>query len=92
MRAFALSLCACLLAALALTSSASAQIAIDRGIAGARIGNTKAQVHAALGTPTSKQTGQNDFGTFLQETYALGDTRAVMIEGPSREAIELVEM
>ena len=30
--------------------------------------------------------------TFLQETYALGDTRAVMIEGPSREAIELVEI
>ena len=30
--------------------------------------------------------------TFLQELYALGDTRAVMIEGPSREAIELVEI
>jgi 4-hydroxyphenylpyruvate dioxygenase-like putative hemolysin len=30
--------------------------------------------------------------TFLQETYKLGDTRAVMIEGPSREAIELVEI
>jgi catechol 2,3-dioxygenase-like lactoylglutathione lyase family enzyme len=30
--------------------------------------------------------------TFLQETYPLGDTRAVMIEGPSREAIELVEI
>ena len=29
--------------------------------------------------------------TFLEEPYALGDTRAVMIEGPSREAIELVE-
>ena len=29
--------------------------------------------------------------TFLEETYRLGDTRAVMIEGPSREAIELVE-
>jgi hypothetical protein len=29
--------------------------------------------------------------TFLQESYRLGDTRAVMIEGPSREAIELVE-
>ena len=29
--------------------------------------------------------------TFLQEAYPLGDTRAVMIEGPSREAIELVE-
>ncbi len=29
--------------------------------------------------------------TFLEEPYPLGDARAVMIEGPSREAIELVE-
>jgi 4-hydroxyphenylpyruvate dioxygenase-like putative hemolysin len=29
--------------------------------------------------------------TFLGEPYPLGDTRAVMIEGPSREALELVE-
>ena len=29
--------------------------------------------------------------TFLGEPYELGDTRAVMIEGPSREALELVE-
>jgi hypothetical protein len=29
--------------------------------------------------------------TFLEGPYALGDTRAVMIEGPSREALELVE-
>ena len=29
---------------------------------------------------------------FLEETYSLGDTRAVMIEGPSREALELVEV
>ena len=29
--------------------------------------------------------------TFLEEPYRLGDTRAVMIEGPSREALELVE-
>ena len=29
---------------------------------------------------------------FLREPYKLGDTRAVMIEGPSREAIELVEV
>jgi catechol 2,3-dioxygenase-like lactoylglutathione lyase family enzyme len=28
---------------------------------------------------------------FLRQTYKLGNTRAVMIEGPSREAIELVE-
>ena len=30
--------------------------------------------------------------TFLREPYPLGETRAVMIEGPSREAIELVEI
>jgi catechol 2,3-dioxygenase-like lactoylglutathione lyase family enzyme len=29
---------------------------------------------------------------FLEEPYALADTRAVMIEGPSREALELVEV
>jgi len=29
---------------------------------------------------------------FLEESYALGDTRAVLIEGPSRETIELVEL
>ena len=29
---------------------------------------------------------------FLEEPYELGDTRAVMIEGPSREALELVEI
>jgi glyoxalase/bleomycin resistance protein/dioxygenase superfamily protein len=29
---------------------------------------------------------------FLEQPYTLGDTRAVMIEGPSREAIELVEV
>jgi catechol 2,3-dioxygenase-like lactoylglutathione lyase family enzyme len=30
--------------------------------------------------------------TFLREPYTLGATRAVMIEGPSREALELVEI
>jgi hypothetical protein len=29
---------------------------------------------------------------FLTKTYKLGSLRAVMIEGPSREAIELVEL
>ena len=28
----------------------------------------------------------------LEGPYALGDTRAVMLEGPSREALELVEL
>jgi catechol 2,3-dioxygenase-like lactoylglutathione lyase family enzyme len=30
--------------------------------------------------------------TFLENAYPLGDTRAIMIEGPSREALELVEV
>ncbi len=30
--------------------------------------------------------------SFLEQPYQLGDTRALMIEGPSREAIELVEV
>jgi hypothetical protein len=29
--------------------------------------------------------------TFLEDPYPLGDTRTIMIEGPSREALELVE-
>ena len=35
---------------------------------------------------------QHEGVTFLEMPYPLGDTRAVMIEGPSREAIELVEV
>jgi catechol 2,3-dioxygenase-like lactoylglutathione lyase family enzyme len=30
--------------------------------------------------------------TFLEEPYSLGEMRAVMIEGPSKEALELVEL
>jgi catechol 2,3-dioxygenase-like lactoylglutathione lyase family enzyme len=35
---------------------------------------------------------RSDGVTFLEQPYPLGDTRAVMIEGPSREALELVEV
>ena len=35
---------------------------------------------------------QNENVKFLKKPYKLGDTRAIMIEGPSREAIELVEV
>jgi 4-hydroxyphenylpyruvate dioxygenase-like putative hemolysin len=30
--------------------------------------------------------------TFLEKPYRIGDTRAMMIEGPSRETLELVEV
>jgi hypothetical protein len=59
-------------AALALPAVASAQIQVDKGIAGARIGNTVAQVHAALGRPASVHNGSNDFGRFREEKYAGG--------------------
>jgi hypothetical protein len=35
---------------------------------------------------------RDDGVVFLQDPYRLGDTRAAMIEGPSREALELVEV
>ena len=35
---------------------------------------------------------QGEHVKFLTKTYKLGDARAVMIEGPSREALELVEV
>jgi hypothetical protein len=60
------------LAALALPASASALVQVDRGIAGARIGSTPAQVHAALGRPASVARGRNDFGGFVEERYAGG--------------------
>jgi hypothetical protein len=72
MRALVLSLCVAALAALALPAGAFALIAVDHGIAGARLDNTVAQVHAALGKPLTRHTGHNDFSVFLQETYRGG--------------------
>jgi hypothetical protein len=59
-------------AALLLPAAAPALVQVDRGIAGARLGNTVAQVHAALGRPARSHSGSNDFGRFLQETYGGG--------------------
>ena len=82
MRSLPLSLGAAVLAALIAAPAASAMIQVDKGIAGARINNTKAQVHAALGKPTSKQTGHNDFSVFLEEHYRGGIT--VFYQGAKR--------
>lgn len=54
---------------LALPSSASALIQIDRGIAGARLNNTPAEVPAALGKPGRVVRGRNDFGPFTVFRY-----------------------
>jgi hypothetical protein len=58
--------------ALALPAQAGAMIQIDQGIAGARIGNSQAQVRAALGNPDLVKTGSNDFGPFRQYFYEGG--------------------
>ena len=49
--------------------TASALVQINRGIAGARLSNTKAQVRTALGNPNRIVTGTNDFGPFTQFLY-----------------------
>src|SRR3712207_1734628 len=62
------------LAALLVAPAADAMIQIDRGIAGARIGNSRAEVRAALGTPTRVENGSNKFGPFTVFRYAGGIT------------------
>jgi hypothetical protein len=59
-------------AALFFVPSAQAMIQVDRGIAGARLGNTRAEVRAALGTPSKTTSGTNDFGPWIQYTFSGG--------------------
>ena len=62
-----------LVAALAVApASASALIQLDRGIAGARLGNTKQEVRAALGNPARVRNGTNVFGPFTVFRYRGG--------------------
>jgi hypothetical protein len=57
---------------LVLPATAEGMIQVDKGIAGARINNTKAQVRAALGTPASVKHGTNEFGAFSEFRYRGG--------------------
>jgi hypothetical protein len=59
-----------ILVTLALAPSAHAAIQVDRGIAGARLGNTRGEVRAALGSPSKTATGTNEFGPFVTYRYA----------------------
>jgi hypothetical protein len=67
-------LAAAVLAPLGAPAAADALIQVDRGIAGARLGNSRAEVRAALGAPASTRSGTNDFGTFLQWRFRGGIT------------------
>jgi hypothetical protein len=68
----ALILLATSLASLALAPAAGALVQVDRGIAGARLNNTKKEVRAALGRPRTVIRGNNDFGKFLEYRYRGG--------------------
>ena len=46
---------------LALAPDAVAMIQVDRGIAGARLGASRADVRAALGKPSKTASGTNEF-------------------------------
>jgi hypothetical protein len=59
-------------AALAAPAAAGAMIQIDRGIAGARLDNTRAEVRAALGRPSSRRSGENKFGRFVEWRFRGG--------------------
>jgi hypothetical protein len=59
-------------ASLVAPTSAGAIVQLDRGIAGARLGNTKAEVRTALGQPRRVRNGTNDFGPFTVFVYAGG--------------------
>ena len=85
----------CILAAAVLipAGTADALIQIDRGIAGARIGNSRAEVRAALGTPSKTATGTNEFGPWVRYTFAGGirvmfqgrtQVTSVTLTGPRR--------
>lgn len=63
---------AAFLTALAVPAAAQAMVQLDRGIAGARLGNSQAEVRAALGKPARVIEGSNDFGPFVSFRYRGG--------------------
>lgn len=65
-------LLAAALAWLGLVPAAEAMIQVDRGIAGARLDNTKSEVRAALGKPRRVIQGRTVFGPFTQYRYRGG--------------------
>jgi hypothetical protein len=60
---------AALLSALALAAPAGAILVVQQGMAGVRLGMTKAQVRAKLGAPSAVRHGSNDFGPYTELRY-----------------------
>ena len=84
-RPLALTLSTACLAALATAPAAQGMVQVDRGIAGVRIGNTRAAVRAALGAPVSTRSGTTEFGPFLEWRFD-GGIR-VLFQGGTRVSL-----
>jgi hypothetical protein len=63
-------------------AAASALVQVDKGIAGARLGNTRTEVRTALGKPARIITGDNPFGKFVEYRYRGG--LRVLFQGRTR--------
>ncbi len=86
MKRFPLVLALLVAGALAVPAGAGAIVQIDQGIGGVRMGNTGAQVRAALGRPDRVQRGRNDFGRVVLFTYSAERMR-VTFQGGRRVSL-----
>jgi hypothetical protein len=66
---------------------AHALIQVDAGIAGARLGNSRALVRAALGKPIKIRSLKNDFGPFVEFRFSGG----IRVTFQGREKVTSVE-
>ena len=69
MRASLVVLVAAFVVAVGAPGAARATIVVQKGIAGARLGMTKARVLAKLGRPPKRKSGTNDFGRWTAFVY-----------------------
>jgi SmpA / OmlA family len=74
MRSMTLGGCIAIAAALAAAPAAEAKIQLDKGLAGVRIGDTRAQVKRTLGRPLKQRSGANEFGSYVQYVFRKGIT------------------
>jgi hypothetical protein len=74
-------------AVLSLAPPAHALIQVDAGIAGARLGNSREQVRAALGKPIKIRSLKNDFGPFVEYRFSGG----IRVTFQGKERVTAVE-
>jgi hypothetical protein len=82
MRSTTLGGCIAIAATLIAAPAAHAKIQLDKGLAGVRIGDTRAKVKATLGKPVKQRSGSNDFGSYVEYLYRNGIT--VEFQGEER--------